>query len=381
MSTTNAPTTTTVEAIIEATNKATIDATTSTTIEASSSTINEAITTTIEATTTTTTAILAPTTRTTITSAPATSTRTSSARTTTIRTTPAPTTSTTTTPAPTTTTTIPTTTTTTTTTRPPSRPAPTFEIRVVLFIVFESVLTDPQSPEFQQQAVVVENACDFIYRRRFGFLFVRTIVRAFRLATRYRADTIESEVETDIDVVFNETSIEPLPTSSVVIEALAIAINDLNSGFNISVVPGSIFVRSEPKSAAIVQFCTNDTFIADLLNSSSVAFSKRSSLIKTELEPFFFEDYQPDFISLTPTSFSKGSIIHETNMTITSDATFPNDTQIIATLTRAALSGNLSFTIIFIDSTAMSAGEVSSSVNLLSACGLTIISLLVAQPW
>ncbi|XP_048092652.1 uncharacterized threonine-rich GPI-anchored glycoprotein PJ4664.02-like [Alosa alosa] len=354
----------------------------------------EAITTTIEATTTTseattttitTRAFLGPTTRTTSTSAPATSTRASSARTTTIRTTPVPTTSTATTRDPTTTTTTPTTTTTTTTTRPPSRPAPTFEIRAVLFIVFESALTNPQSPEFQQQAAVVENACDVIYRQRFGFLFVRTIVRAFRLATRYRVDN----VETDIDVVFNENSIEPLPTSSAVVEALATAVNDSNLGFNLFVVPGSIFVRSEPKSAAIVQFRTNDTFIADLLNSSSVAFSDRSSLIKTELEPFFFEDYQSDFISLTPTRFrllhfpftSNGSIIHEANMTITSDATFPNDTQIIATLTRAALSGNLSFTIIFIDGTAVSAGEVSSSVNLLSACGLTIISLLVAQPW
>ncbi|XP_041926141.1 location of vulva defective 1-like [Alosa sapidissima] len=346
----------------------------------------EAITTTIEATTTTseattttitTRAILGPTTRTTSTSAPATSTRASSARTTTIRTTPVPTTSTATTRDPTTTTTTPTTTTTTTTTRRPSRPAPTFEIRAVLFIVFESALTNPQSPEFQQQAAVVENACDVIYRQRFGFLFVRTIVRAFRLATRYRVDN----VETDIDVVFNENSIEPLPTSSAVVEALATAVNDSNLGFNLFVVPGSIFMRSEPKSAAIVQFRTNDTFIADLLNSSSVAFSDRSSLIKTELEPFFFEDYQPDFISLTPTRFSNGSIIHEANMTITSDATFPNDTQIIATLTRAALSGNLSFTIIFIDGTAVSAGEVSSSVNLLSACGLTIISLLVAQPW
>ncbi|KAG5261220.1 hypothetical protein AALO_G00301380, partial [Alosa alosa] len=198
-----------------------------------------------------------------------------------------------------TTTTIPTTTTTTTTTRPPSRPAPTIEIRAVILIVFQSALANTGSPEFQQQAAEVENACDVIYQQRFGSRFVRTIVRQFRLVTRFRTD----EVETDVDVVFNETSIEPLPTSSAVAEALAIAVNDSNSGFNLSVVPGSIFVRSEPKSKAIVQFRTNDTFIADLLNSTSEAFSERSSLIKRELEPFFFEDYQPDFISLTPTTF------------------------------------------------------------------------------
>lgn len=55
-------------------------------------------------------------------------------------------------------------------------------------------------------------------------------------------NNVESEVETDIDIVFNETAVEPLPASSVVAETLAIA--DSNSGFNLSVVPGSIFVRS-----------------------------------------------------------------------------------------------------------------------------------------
>ena len=51
-----------------------------------------------------------------------------------------------------------TTTTTTTTTRPPSRPAPVIVLQVVLVIVFQPVLTISQSPKFQQQAVLIQNA-------------------------------------------------------------------------------------------------------------------------------------------------------------------------------------------------------------------------------
>ncbi|XP_076156757.1 uncharacterized protein LOC143139841 isoform X2 [Alosa pseudoharengus] len=304
----------------------------------------------------------------------------------------APTTTTTTTPSPNTTTTTTTTTTTaaatttttaaaaaaiSTTTRSPSRPALVIEIRVLIVIIFQPALTDPQSVEFQQQARPIENACDLIYRLRYQSRFLRTVVTAFRLS-RNRMDN----VETDVDLVFNDTSPEPLPESSDVVETLANALNDSTSGFNLTVVPGSISVTSKPRSRAIPQFRTNDTFIADLSVSTSEAFRARASLIKTELEPFFVEDFQPDFISLTPTSFSNGSI-HMTDIIVTTNSTFPSDMQMIATLTRAAESGNLSITIISINGTdtAVSAGEISKKINLLSAFGLTLLSLYVALPW
>ena len=48
---------------------------------------------------------------------------------------------------------------------------------------------------------------------------------------------------------------------------------------------------------------------------------------------------------------SNGSIIHMTDINVPFNTTFPNDAQIVATLTRAALSGNLSITITFINGT------------------------------
>ncbi|XP_031440589.1 uncharacterized protein LOC105895406 [Clupea harengus] len=189
--------------------------------------------------------------------------------------------------------------------------------------------------------------CDVVYLRRFGLRFLRTIVTAFRQVSRNRMDS----VETDLDLEFNETSTEPLPQSSEVVETLVNAVNDNSSGFNVDVRVDSIVVTSAPNSTGIPQFRTNETFTADLLNSTSDAFRTRSSLLKRELEPFFFEDFQPDFISLTPRSFSNGSIIHMTDINVPFNTTFPNDAQIIATLTRAALSGNLSITITFINGT------------------------------
>ncbi|KAG5265597.1 hypothetical protein AALO_G00244240 [Alosa alosa] len=258
-----------------------------------------------------------------------------------------------------------------------TRAAESGNLSITIISISGTALTDPQSVEFQQQARPIENACDLIYRLRYESRFLRTVVTAFRLS-RNRMDN----VETDVDLVFNDTSPEPLPESSDVVETLANALNDSTSGFNLTVVPGSISVTSEPRSRAIPQFRTNDTFIADLSVSTSEAFRARASLIKTELEPFFVDDFQPDFISLTPTSFSNGSIIHMTNITVTTNSPFPSDMQIIATLTRAAESGNLSITIISINGTDTAvSGEISNKINLLIAFGLTLLSLYVALPW
>lgn len=54
-----------------------------------------------------------------------------------------------------------------------------------------------------------------------------------------------SNVETDVDLVFNENSTETLPESSEVVETLATAINSPPSSFNLTVVPGSISVISK----------------------------------------------------------------------------------------------------------------------------------------
>ena len=63
----------------------------------------------------------------------------------------------------------------------------------------------------------------------------------YRRVSRNRMD----EVETDLDLVFDETSTEPLPQSSEVVETLVTAVNDPNSGFDVEVQPNSIVVTSK----------------------------------------------------------------------------------------------------------------------------------------
>ncbi|XP_062393400.1 mucin-2-like isoform X2 [Sardina pilchardus] len=261
-----------------------------------------------------------------------------------------PTTTTTTTATTTTTTTTATTTTTTTTTTQPARPAPTVVLQVVLTIVYTEALSNPQSQEFQQQAAQVVAVCDAIYRTQYGTLFVRTIVVAFRQSSRNRVD----DVETDVELVFNENSTESLPESADIVNTLKEAVSDPASNYTLPVNVDSIKVTSAPRTASNVQFATSDTFNTALSNSSSTAFRDRATLIKGQLEPFFIEDFSPLFISLNAKSFSNGSIIHETDLTFTADGTLPNSTAIYNTMLRAAQSGNLTFTITTVNGTATS---------------------------
>lgn len=52
-------------------------------------------------------------------------------------------------------------------------------------------------------------------------------------------------VETDIELVFNEDSTEPLPENTDVVQTLVTAVSNPNSGFNLTVDSESIVVTSE----------------------------------------------------------------------------------------------------------------------------------------
>ena len=54
-----------------------------------------------------------------------------------------------------------------------------------------------------------------------------------------------NEVETDLELEFDETSIEPLPQNSEVVETLVNAVNDNSSVFDVDVRVDSIVVTSK----------------------------------------------------------------------------------------------------------------------------------------
>ncbi|XP_063045696.1 uncharacterized protein LOC134439721 isoform X1 [Engraulis encrasicolus] len=288
---------------------------------------------------------------------------------------------TTTTVAPTTTTT--TTTIATTTTATSSTPRFIVGIRMLLLNAFISDYNNPQSSAYQQQAASIVSWCTPIYSQRYGSMFVRVVVISLRSSIRYR----QANTEAEIQVEFDQNAPENAPTSSDV--ALAIQQEASSTSNPIDVDINNIEVTRAPQVMSNAQFTTSENFVLSLLSINSTSYRNRAALIKEELEPFFHEDYSPDFICLTPETFSVGtvqsnSILHQSELHFTYNATLPSATDVYNTMLRAARSGKLSINIISVDGkdvSASSSGDVSSKINLFTTCSLTLLSLLLIRPW
>lgn len=68
------------------------------------------------------------------------------------------------------------------------------------------------------------------------------IVFCFRGVARTRA---EQNVEAELELVFNETSTEPIPANNEIVETLKVAATTSDSGFNLELVVSSISVVSK----------------------------------------------------------------------------------------------------------------------------------------
>ncbi|KAL7855865.1 hypothetical protein AOLI_G00194690 [Acnodon oligacanthus] len=264
-------------------------------------------------------------------------------------------------------------------------PNDTTIINTVRNIVIQEVyivqLSNPQSEEFRVLAVTVAASFDVVYKARYGILFVRTIVLAFRPGT-----TRAQNVEADVQLIFNENSTTSIPTSTEVVSTLKEAISNPNSGFNLTVDPTSITVLSIPQTVAVI-LLTNGTFVTAFSDSSSDLFTNRSSMIKTGLEPFFMADYPSAFSSLTLSNFSDGGlsstgirmIQNSMDLSFGAYATLPNTTQIGQTIIRAAKNNSLPFQIftskIIVNGTVISSSEVSNKISMFTATFMVSLSL------
>ncbi|CAI5668785.1 unnamed protein product [Oreochromis niloticus] len=272
--------------------------------------------------TTTTTATPTTTTAPTITTTTATPT-TTTVKQTTITTTP-----------PTTTTTAPSTTITTTTTAVAVVRAPVVVLSAVLVRPFVPQLENRTSPEFKALAADVVLVYEVIYRARYGLLFSRVIVIAFRQAgTRTRTDP---STEAEVEVVFNNT-ITPaeIPEAKDVQQTLVTAVSNPNNTFNLTFDKASVVATQVNIFTKLLQFTSvGETFTADLLNSSSQAFINRASLIVTTLEPIYNKTFS-SYLSMNVAGFRNGSIISNIDIRFASTSA-PNNTDIANVLINAA---------------------------------------------
>ncbi|XP_043100968.1 uncharacterized protein LOC122349105 [Puntigrus tetrazona] len=228
---------------------------------------------------------------------------------------------------------------------------------------------------------------DIIYQIRYGSLFIRTIVIGFIAVVRSRA---ESNVQAEVQLVFSQTSTEPIPTNSDIVETLKEAAANSTAGFNLTIDATSITVINSMQIIPLI-ILTSGTFDAVLSIKNSTEFKSRALLIKTGLEPFFLADYPASFSTITVTSFSDGGvklkslpkIQNSMDVVFGANAVLPNSAQIVNTVVRAARNNTLLFQIftssIIINGTEYSSAEVSSRISVLTASFLVVVSLLV--PW
>ncbi|XP_026106599.1 uncharacterized protein LOC113078515 [Carassius auratus] len=256
-----------------------------------------------------------------------------------------------------------------------------------ILVIFTPDLQNTLSEAFKKLADEVQNECDKIYKLKYGVLFIRSIVKAFRAVARTRAD---QNVQAELDLVFSQTSTEPIPNNTDIVETLKEAATNPTSGFNLTLDATSIIVVKSVKIIPLT-ILTNGTFVAALSNKNSTEFQNRAMMMKVGLEPFFFADYQTSFSIISVTNFSDANvkirsvptIRNSMDLVFGTEAVLPNNTQIVNTVVRAARDNTLPFKIftssIIINGIEFSSGEVSSRISVVTASFLVAVSLLV--PW
>ncbi|KAI1883510.1 hypothetical protein AGOR_G00232290 [Albula goreensis] len=226
---------------------------------------------------------------------------------------------------------------------------------------------------------------DVIYKARYGPRFIRTIVIAFRAVSRTR---VEQDTEAEVELEFNETSSEPLPSTNDITTTLTEAVNNPSNNFSISIDPESITILRVVHGSRILEleFTSSDTFVPDLLNPNSSAFIFRAQITKQQIDPVF-RDAFTSFFNYTVSSFRSGSVITTGDLAFNASEPSPNTTEVGLTLRNAVLNGVVQLGIdpdsIKVNGTAVvtASGGVSAKLSLFTASFVAVTSLLLTHLW
>ncbi|XP_042258071.1 cell wall protein DAN4-like [Thunnus maccoyii] len=312
---------------------------------------------------------------------------------------------------------VSTTTITTTTAAPKSA---LYNVEATLVESFVPELNNPSSVQYQTLAKRVVALCDFVYRAKYGLLFIRCFVIEFRPVA---ATTRVENTEVELGIEFNQTaSSAEIPEAADVVQTLVDSVSNPNNTFNLTVETNSIQIvqrnttsnstaapslnttittaaaKTTTKTATTPTTTTSttttveaitirrltfrsagETFTSDLLSPSSAAFQSRASLIKSDLKPVYQNTFS-SFRSFTVISFSNGSIINNIDLGFASTSV-PSNTQIANVLVNAAsnvTAFNIDTTFISVDGAEVSSG-VSHKTSLITASCLVLLSWLLSS--
>ncbi|KAJ8416487.1 hypothetical protein AAFF_G00357750 [Aldrovandia affinis] len=298
-------------------------------------------------------------------------------------------------------------------TNPPSNSEIVVTLRNNLSTDQLNIIADSISTKFQDLAASVVLVFDMIYSERFGTLFIRTIVLAFRPVAQTR---IEQDTEAEVELVFNQTSTDPVPTGDVITTTLREAVNNPNSTFNLTIDAETISIirtpstgttntttqqspntttqqmpntvtqqtNTAPNSIVELEFTSSDTFVPDLLNPNSQAFISRAQITRQQIEPVFRRAF-PSFIDLTVNSFRNGSIITNANLAFNPSVPLPSGNEIGIILRNAVLNSQVQLNIdpnsIKVNGTEISVNSdgVSTKTSLFTTSCLALTSLLLTH--
>ncbi|XP_048092573.1 uncharacterized protein LOC125289659 [Alosa alosa] len=250
------------------------------------------------------------------------------------------------------------------------------------FVMTKTYIADysnPKTEAYQTLAASIVSWSTPIYQAKYGSRFFRVVVISLRAVARFRADNTEAEM----NVEFDQSVPDTVPDTTEVLEQL----KEQPSPANLSVDTSTISVLHEPQMIANVPFTiTNESSAITLAAVNSTAYRDTTSKIKSELEPFFLEDYSTNFVSLNPTTYTDGTVyaklyVTQSNLYFTYNATLPSATAIYNTMVRAAASGNLTINIVSVNGTAVSSGDITSRISLGTTFSLTLLAIIATQSW
>ncbi|KAF3849228.1 hypothetical protein F7725_015725 [Dissostichus mawsoni] len=275
-----------------------------------------------------------------------------------------------------------------TTTPTPTTTEPTFKLGFKMQETFTPQLANKSSPAFLELKNKVTTALDMVYSEQYGSSFNRIVINSFS----------QGSVVVDAEVIFNDVT--TLPNATSVASALATASSSSNFSLTVNVssisatavlaptqtpttvapstplvnftspplttaapsaapnatavstaapVPltttASIISTTSNEGTLALKFSIDQTFTADLSNSSSTAYQTLAAEVVKELNKVCTNLYGSSFVRSVVNSFTSGSVVADTTISFKDTSSVPSSSTATSQLSSALTSNSTSLSL------------------------------------
>ncbi|XP_026999877.2 putative GPI-anchored protein pfl2 isoform X2 [Tachysurus fulvidraco] len=220
----------------------------------------------------------------------------------------------------------PNTTNTSTTVATPIVPLSVFSLIFSINETFSADLSNSSSQLFKDKSANIISQVEPLYKKKFSN-FIRMIIKSFSNGSIVTNSTLE--FNSDNVTVNNVTSTLQEGLTNLTIPVIQGSINATTIATatvapNTTIASTTVATTTAPPSVFSLIFSINETFSADLSNSSSQLFKDKSANIISQVGPLYkkkFSNYRQMIIK----SFSNGSIVTNSTLEFNSDNVTVND--------------------------------------------------------